>query len=272
MSDPLELDAETAALRIRKEQDLTPRQPVGNIVDVLEHAGLKVFALPLGPDSPWAMYVPREGWHAVLLNAHLLEPQIRAAAAHELAHFAFQDGAHLDDASTMPLSDGSAPSGRPDKVERRAEAFARWFLVPRAALEKLKPASADGEVTPQQVFELAAEYTVPYRLVTMHLQVAGFISGNQRRGLDDRRGMNAASVLSRPASARAFPREYVENALRAYRKRVISFYKLAQLLRSEDTDIRGLRAFLLKQGELHEEDAEELVEETVQPDVTGRSS
>lgn len=247
-------------------------KPIPDIVTLLEGRGLKVFALRLGLDSPWGMYVPRPSHRIVLLNTSLRDTQLRVAAAHELAHDVFGDGAHLDDGGTIP-SDGAdtgSNAAYAARVERRANAFARGFLLPRGALrEAFGPPDVDPErVTADRAFELACRYMISYRHVTTQLYRMDWIDGHRRRSLDADRGKHLASELRRPAQLqRTYPIEYLNRALRAYARHKITFDRLAQFLHWDDDDEHeSLRQVLRESRLLHHDDA------ALGPHVTSRRS
>ncbi len=104
----------------------------------------------------------------VLLNRELTRAARRHTAAHELGHNRFGHGTHLDREIDEYLD--SAPAAGWPKVEKEAETFAAWFLMPppavRAALARLGLRTADSAM---QVYQLSLRLGTPYRTTARHL-------------------------------------------------------------------------------------------------------
>ena len=149
-------------------------------IDVFEAVvagGLKLMFRPLRGVA--GFYEPARGQAraGVLINAkHPLALQ-RYSGGHELGHHLFGHGRQVD-------RDGEPRRGRPTTTpeERRAEAFAAWFLMPpEAANSALLRLGIERPATEQDAYALALRLGVSFRAMCTHLPSLGLA----KRGVAD---------------------------------------------------------------------------------------
>jgi Zn-dependent peptidase ImmA (M78 family) len=224
-------------------------EPVPEIVNVLEQLGLAVYVRNLGPEGPQGAYLPRPKLKVVLLNSDQNLGRLRFTAAHEIGHFAFDDGAKIDE-------NGFVTSGV--HVERRANRFAACFLLPDVGILARTPPRT--KLDPSRVVSLASEFGVSYEMMGNRLQQLRLIGAAELTRLM----ANRSAVLTPEFRDRRLPRtellpdDYMRRAFEAYFQWRISFTRLAELLRVEDE--RGaadLVTFLRSKQALHEDDEPE---------------
>lgn len=119
----------------------------------------KLFGVYFGPD---------EDGPAMLLNASLDEIAIRHTAAHELGHHVFNHGSRAD-------TDLDIASLRPQQawttVEKQAESFAAWFLMPPPAVDTaLRRMEVEHVQQPEQAYEVARWLGTYYAGTVRHLR------------------------------------------------------------------------------------------------------
>jgi len=224
-------------------------EPVPDIVNVLEQLGLAVYVRDLGPDGPLGAYLPRPKVKVVLLNSAQNLGRLRFTAAHEIGHFAFDDGAHLDE-------NGFTTSAT--HVERRANRFASCFLLPDVGILARTPPGT--RVDAARGVALASEFGVSYQSMGNRLQQLRLIGNAElARLMADR-----SAVLTREFRERRLPRaevlpdDYTRRALQAYFEWKVTFTRLAELLRVDDEkSMADLVAFLRSEDALHPEDEPE---------------
>lgn len=201
-------------------------EPVADIVTALETYGLTVFVQPLGSSGPDGAYVPRQRIRAVLLNGDSYLPRLRFTAAHELAHDVFKDGLRVDQ---NVREEGDQP-------ERRANAFAAHFLMPRTGIATRL--AAKGPLTPDVVAGLASDFGVSYRALLFHLQNLRVLSPQRRVQLQSEKSSLVAHRFAQPSlPLRRLPPDYVQRSLRAYSDYRLSFDRLAELLQIEPPEL-----------------------------------
>ncbi len=116
-NDPIE-----AAGLCRKKLSLIPTGPIHDICGLLEHAGVKVFPVPMASDSFFGLSVGEEdGGPAVVVNVWERIPVERRifSAAHELGHLMLHTDAY--DVNQV---------GESKQEETEANRFAGHFLMP----------------------------------------------------------------------------------------------------------------------------------------------
>jgi len=236
---------EEAAQDARERSGLNPIDPVPEIVGVLEQLELLVLVRPLGPGGPQGIYVRRSRFAAVLLNGTDYLPRFRFSGAHELGHHERQ---HYDVHVDLDFS------GR-DRKELEANAFAASFLAPRRALFERVGRLPKARLSPEQVLQLAADFTVSYEFMANRLHNVGLLQGHQHR---DELKAARATVLTdelremRPAQRWRMPADFIGRALTAYGRYDISLGRLAELLERE---VAVVSSALASHDYLHPEDA-----------------
>lgn len=236
-------EVERRSLAVRERLGLGVA-PIADVPGTLADAGLVVLVRPLGEDGPEGLYVRRQDYGAVLLNGDAYLPRLRFTAAHELGHHEYGADAAVD----------VVIGATTDPEERRANAFAASFLMPRVALAQRV---AGRPVTAERVVELANEFGVSYETLVYRLHNLGLLPGGadtRDRLRSERSAVLTNSLRQRRLELRSLlPTEYVKRAIDAYAREDIPLDRLAELL-FEDDEARLGRA-LEEAGLLNPADA-----------------
>ncbi len=233
-------DVERRALARRDEAGLHAEDVVPDIVEVIERLGIAVAVSPFGPDGPDGLYVQEGDDRLIVLNSGKYLPRFRFTAAHELGHATYEDRPHLD----VDIHAGTS------RAEKRANAFAASFLVPKRALKVRCPNRTP--IDPDFVLSLAGEFGVSYPALIYRLHNAGLIAASTRNRLLEASSAIATEKLrGRPGSEVRLPDEFVRRAQTAYEQYEITFQRFSELLRRDRED---LAATLQGSGILHLED------------------
>lgn len=209
-------------------------QPIKDICELLEtKRGVKIFHLPEGPETfSGAFACDEELGACFLINS--LQPQRRRTftVAHEYAHcIAHRDQlAHVD---IQPAFETKNPR------ERFADAFAAAFLMPRHTVNEVL-----GQlVTPQRsvltaevLIRLALYFGVSFEATGWRLVSLRKLSLSRWKALLSQQAPSSptARLLGyhvEESSPDMLPRHYKYLAYEAYRTKLISFERLAELLR-----------------------------------------
>lgn len=156
-------EAIVAAAEAREELELDSLERI-DIFDAIVHDGLKLMFRPLKGVA--GFYEPARGAASagVLINANHPLAMQRYSAAHEYGHHIFGDGRQVD-------RDGEPhPQSATTPEERRAEAFASWFLMPPEAVRNvLRRLGLERPATPADAYALSLRLGVSYRAICTHL-------------------------------------------------------------------------------------------------------
>lgn len=218
--------------------------PIPDILTVLGDAGVAVVVRPLGPDGPDGLYMRRPTVATALLNGSKYLPKFRFTGAHELGHHEFGEVRVVDrdifDARTLE--------------EKRANAFAATFLVPKAAIAER--VEFKGPMDAGAVLDLANEFGVSYETMVYRLHNVGWLRGGAARRdelLASRSAVLTDTLRNRRVTRdTVLPLDFIERAVRAYRAQDISLGRFAELIGRDEMDARRVLANL---GLLHEDDA-----------------
>ena len=217
-----EIERRAADVRARLGLGLAP---IGDFTSTLADAGLVVLVRPLGQTGPEGLYVRRQGYGAVLLNGDAYLPRLRFTAAHELGHHEYGAEAIVD------ITIGATT----DPEERRANAFAASFLMPRDALAQRV---AGPSPSADRVVEIASEFGVSYETLVYRLHNLGLLPGGAVRRdmlLEERSAVMTNLLRQRRLELGSIlPADYVKRAIDAYGREDISLDRLAELLYSSD--------------------------------------
>jgi Zn-dependent peptidase ImmA (M78 family) len=141
-----------------------------DVYRAIEDAGMVLMWRPLPRLFGWYFAGPRPG---ILLNNQLDYGSQRHTAAHELGHHILGHGTRAD-LDLDPLTDRRAGW---TEVEKTAEAFASWFLMPRhAVLKALSQLGRERIEEPVDVYLLSLLLGTPYRSTVRHLPNLRLIS------------------------------------------------------------------------------------------------
>jgi len=233
-------EVERRALARRDEAGLHAEDVVPDIVEVIERLRIPVAISPFGPDGPDGLYVQEGDDRLIVLNSGKYLPRFRFTAAHELGHATYEDHPHLD----VDIHAGTS------HAEKRANAFAASFLLPRRALKLRFPNRT--HIDPNFALNLAAEFGVSYPALIYRLHNVGLISGTARNVLLEAPAALAMEKLrGRPGNEVRLPAEFVRRAQTAYDQYEITFQRFSELLRRDKDD---LAAAVRDSGILHPED------------------
>jgi len=217
--------------------------PISDIESVLTDAGVTVLVRPLGVRGPDGMYVRRATLAVALLNGNTYLPRFRFTGAHELGHHYYGSVGALDRDVYRPAN----------LEEKRANAFAACFLVPRSTLSRA--ASAREDIAPERALALANEFGVSYQTMVYRLHNCRLLKGGATKRdelLGARSAIFSDALRDRRVSRQAaLPLDYVNRAIDAYGEQLISLDRLAELLFMDEGQVKKL---LVHAQLLHEQD------------------
>jgi Zn-dependent peptidase ImmA (M78 family)/transcriptional regulator with XRE-family HTH domain len=235
-----ELAAEDVATAERNRLGLGDG-PILNLRELLEsEVGLRIFYLKL-PSRIAAMYAYNDALGGCIsVNSDHPPERRRMSLAHDYGHF-------LTNRYQPEVSVLGGYERRPHH-ERFAEAFARAFLMPAAALSRRYHElhrARKGGITPADLCTLADFYRVSWQALTRRmeelelipsgtydrLQQAGFRVGEARVLLD---------LPERPSSSELLPTRYRLLAVEAYERGDLSEGQLARFLRVDRVEARRI--------------------------------
>ncbi len=164
-------DEEQHARELRRLLELGETEPIADIVEVAQRAGVDCFLTSL--PSPIAGLAGRVNgrWYIVAGSGVSSAGRIRFTLAHELGHVFMGHEPSVDDAETLGAWGGSLP------LEVQANFFAAEFLMPRHAVEDRaarRPIPDALDALVRWIEEFAGDYGVTswvplYRLRTLDL-------------------------------------------------------------------------------------------------------
>lgn len=149
-----------AARLCRKKLGLKPTEPIHDICGLLEHAGVKVFPVPMASDSFFGLSVfDSDGGPAVVVNVwERISVERRIfSAAHELGHLVLHPDAY--DVSQVEEN---------KEEEHEADRFAGHFLMPDEGFRK-EWYEAAGLHFVDRVFKVKRIFRVSYKTVLSRL-------------------------------------------------------------------------------------------------------
>jgi Zn-dependent peptidase ImmA (M78 family) len=173
--------ASIAAVQAHEELSIdTARAPI-DVAAAIGRAGVELMYQPL--PALFGAYLADSCVAGILVNSRMSRAVRRQTAAHELGHHrlghgtVYDAGASDDTSASLPGAAG-APA-----VERTAEAFAAWFLMPRRAVRTVL--SALGYAPPlsaAQVYQIALRLGTSYATTARHLVSLRLATAEQCRG------------------------------------------------------------------------------------------
>jgi Zn-dependent peptidase ImmA (M78 family) len=225
-------EAEEHALALRAKLGLGS-DALGDVFELVGHLGLTVLRRPMGNLD--GVYVKRGNTRLIVVNSAHRLPRQRFTAAHELAHDRFDQVSHLD----------PDVFSNQDVAERRANAFAAFFLMPRDGVERwLRHDQPSGggsrSIDEETVVHLARHFGMSYEATLYQLRDLGWLNGNAAEDLAQVQSERVARRLGYDVDADLadegrliLPPDYVRRALCAYEGGDISLPRLAELLHTE---------------------------------------
>jgi Zn-dependent peptidase ImmA (M78 family)/transcriptional regulator with XRE-family HTH domain len=235
---PIE-DIETWADQARRYYDLG-MAPLYDVRGFLEAQGYQIFAVPLGCDNAdlaGLFFLHPDLGPIVVLNENQAYSRRPFTLAHELAHGLY----HHDRPAILCRSEDRRP------LERFANNFASFFLIPREALhERLREARWRAAHAPEQVVHLARYFGVSYHAMLWRLREErrvdpGFADGGVKP-------VALAKTLGYQPSPYEFgepprspeerlPRMFIELGYRAARGGALSERRVAEMLGISDIEL-----------------------------------
>jgi len=218
-------EAEELAQVVRGELG-QPGGAVTDLVGAAEHLGLYVFCGDLPQHLPDGAYVALEGTGATVINGSQDAGRRRFSFAHELGHHIIGD----------EFSTDWAVADSRDEREKRINAFAIHFLMPRSSVARDWEAYGGDQEPRSTAIRLAAEYRVSWTAACTQLQNLKAIDGKLADTLRSQRptradfleqGLFVTEELIAPALSVGF----IQAALRAYRSQKIGASRAVELLR-----------------------------------------
>lgn len=157
--------ANLAAAQAQGDLDVDPSRFPIDVYGAIERTGVMLMWRPL--PRAFGMYVNNPAAQPGILINNQLEPAVqRYTAAHELGHHCLRHGTRVD----LDLDPLTTPRRGWTDVEKTAEAFAVWFLMPRRAVAAaLALLGLDRPRLPEHVYKLSLLLGTPYRTTVRHL-------------------------------------------------------------------------------------------------------
>jgi len=213
--------------RVRRDHLGFGQKPVSKLPEVLTQAGVRVFQLAVPADQ----FSGLSYWHAdygpcILTNAKELAGRRNFTLAHEYAHLLYRHPPSVCDLrheGTPSLAD----------VERAADLFAIHFLLPHDVVRgDFSKAGLSSRPSLKDIGQLSGRWGVSVQAMAYRLEELGLISEGYARILLS--GYTPAPPpirgIRRPTWERRLGRQFVSNAILAYREGHISLGKLARSL------------------------------------------
>lgn len=155
-----------AAVHAHRDYEIDSSSRV-DVFEAIEKAGVLLAFEPF-PRLAGMYFAPPEYSPAIVVNSQHPLARQRYTAAHELGHHYLAHGTSIDP-EMEPLyrwGGGDFPD-----VEKVAEAFAAWFLMPEQLVRKeLAELGIEGPQTPEDVYALSLRLGTSYRATARHLQ------------------------------------------------------------------------------------------------------
>jgi Zn-dependent peptidase ImmA (M78 family) len=167
--------AALAASHARKKLGVALDGPV-DVFEAIASAGIMLAFIPVAKGLSGAFVSEPDRQPGIMINAsHPLARQ-RFTAAHELGHWYLQHGTSVDP-KVGEFSDGIR---KRSEEEKRADAFACWFLMPRKLVVSTLRKLGIGEVTrADEVYALSLRLGVSYTAMAWHLKNLDLLTGGK---------------------------------------------------------------------------------------------
>jgi Zn-dependent peptidase ImmA (M78 family)/transcriptional regulator with XRE-family HTH domain len=242
---PVERAAEEVASTERNRLGLGDG-PIGDLWGLLEtDVGLRVFAIPMRDGCIAGMFLYTEEYGGcVVVNANHPEERRRLSAVHEYAHFLTER--HKAEITILNASK------RVPESERFANAFARFFLMPSAGLQRRFEAirrTKNKPITPADVLALSHLYRVSFQAMTWRLEELKLLPAGTWERLRDQgfKPSQARDLVGlRPLEQELpnLPLRYEALAVQAFAEGHLTEGQLAERLGTDRVGARG-RIFTL---------------------------
>lgn len=216
--------------------------PISNLRDRLEaDVGLRIFYFVMPPTVSGIFAYNDVLGGCVGINSKHPRDRRNWSLAHEYGHFLTTRYR----AEITFLSERRRQSAG----ERLADSFAENFLMPAAGLNRrfteMYRANPEGRITLAQLCTLADLYQVSVQALIIRLEKlrripAGMWDRLEGEGFKPRRAQQLLGIDANPAEQYDLPRRYLNLAVMAYEKELLSEGQLARFLRSDRVSARVL--------------------------------
>ena len=155
-----EEDPKSAAVKVRKSVGLKPKEPIYDIAELIENAGIKLRIRPFGFKKTFGLSIANEdGGPAIVVNSEKGIPVERQlfTIAHELGHLLLHQASYKD---SNDMEDESQ--------EKEANLFAGAFLVPDDGLKK-EWEESKGLAFVDRVLKIKKIFKVSYMTILIRL-------------------------------------------------------------------------------------------------------
>ncbi len=213
---------------------------LSNLPELFErHFGVHVALGPWGEQVD-GLCVHSDDFALLMASTDFSQGHTNFTLAHELAHHLFQDPREI-------ITENSSDMFSDDVLEKRANAFAAYFLMPVDGLRALlsyqgeKPGSLSG----RSAIRLMETFGVSMKALTYHLSTIEWMDSESGRTLRDLGVGNLVAKYSSdapngawatPSRNRRYPARLVSAATDAVRGERLGLGPLATLLEREDND------------------------------------
>ena len=164
-----EEDPKSAAMKVRKSLGLKPKEPIYDIAELIENAGIKLRIRPFGFKKTFSLSIGNEdGGPGIVVNSEKGIPVERQlfTIAHELGHLLLHQASYKD---SNDMEDESQ--------EKEANLFAGTFLVPEDGLKK-EWEESKGLAFVDRVLKVKKIFKVSYMTILIRLFQMGIASSH----------------------------------------------------------------------------------------------
>lgn len=216
--------------------------PISNLRDRLEtDVGLRIFYFTMSPKVSGLFAYNDVLGGCVGINANHPRDRRNWSLAHEYGHFL----TNRYRAEITFLNEKKRHSAS----ERFADAFAENFLMPASGLNRrfteMHRSSPSGQITLAQICTLADLYQVSVQALVIRLEKlrrlpTGTWDKLEAEGFKPRKAQQLLGIDANPAEKNLLPRRYLNLAVMAYDKELLSEGQLARFLRADRVSARIL--------------------------------
>ena len=216
--------------------------PISNLRDRLEtDVGLRIFYFPMPPKISGVFAYNDVLGGCIGINSNHPHDRRNWSLGHEFGHFL----TNRFRAEITFLSERKRQSAS----ERLADSFAENFLMPASGINRrfteLHRANPSGQITLAQLCTLADLYQVSVQALIIRLEKlrrlpSGTWDRLEHEGFKPRRAQQLLELNTSAKEENMLPRRYLNLAVMAYEKEMLSEGQLARILRSDRVSARVL--------------------------------
>lgn len=175
------MDLSNKAIRLRKKLGEDDSSPIDIFALVQGIKNLTLIFYPLSKNISGVCYKGKDS-QAILINSNMSFGRQRFSLAHELFHL-FYDDEEIMTASISEIGGG-------DELEREADQFASYFLIPQYSLDEMMEKSVKKPISFEDVIMLEQYYGVSHQAMLYRLLDEKLISkrdkDSMQRGIIDK--------------------------------------------------------------------------------------